>query len=312
MSSDLFDPGVWDFTIGIQNISTSKNDVWVALSSVWKLGANQLPASFLESISLMDEAAADARIVEPTTAGQGFWMRLDPGASADVSFHVTLGQSAFLYLSLLDDVGRSYLVTHGATLVGERTNSGQGTTYKSKVWRITNTTGGSPDTHLACVQGICTRVPGSDPDSCSPEGSACVVVSPPPSPPPNVGLPPPLVLETCILPTPSLNFIQLMTDLISYLSCILKNIILYLEWIVTTLAYLVPKALELLVYILTLQWLTDFISQFFAQLDIWLSAKFGIDPSLPFFEELVRKALNWIGGALDAAAENRMKIRGWK
>lgn len=119
------------------------------------------------------------------------------------------------------------------------------------------------------------------------------------------------ILESCTIPTFSYNFYVMISGLISYLACNIRNMILQLEWIVSTLASLVPQILAFLVYVLSLQWLKDFIFQFFAQLDIWISNKFGIDPALPFWEELIKKALTWIGLSLDTSAENRMRERKW-
>ena len=129
--------------------------------------------------------------------------------------------------------------------------------------------------------------------------------------PPGETLPPSPVLDACVLPELSWNFVEVVRQAVSYISCNLQNLILQVNWMISALAALIPQLLAGIAYFLSLKWITDWIQAFFTQLDIWFSLKFGIDPALPFWDELVKKTLTWISGALDAAAEERIKIRKW-
>ncbi len=127
----------------------------------------------------------------------------------------------------------------------------------------------------------------------------------PPSPTPAPATGP--VLYECVFPSLQWNLMQVLSDLVAWIGCILHNIIAQLDWIIQSLATLIPQLLAFLTYVVTLKWLTDFLAQFFDRLDTWLSAKFGIDKDKPFFDELLRKALDIVGGAIDDAARNSMK-----
>jgi hypothetical protein len=117
-----------------------------------------------------------------------------------------------------------------------------------------------------------------------------------------VVLPPPPVLDACVLPELSWNFIEVVRQAVLYISCNLGNLIVQVSWLVSVLAALIPQILAAITYFLSLKWITDWIQAFFDRLDIWISAKFGIDPTLPFFEELVKKAIGWLSEGLNEAA----------
>jgi hypothetical protein len=128
------------------------------------------------------------------------------------------------------------------------------------------------------------------------------LLSVPPVAPPSNTLPPPPVLDACVLPELSWNFIEVVRQAVTYISCNLGNLIVQVSWLVSALAALIPQLLSGIAYFLALKWITDWIQAFFDRLDIWISAKFGIDPTLPFFEELMKKAIGWLSGGIDEAA----------
>lgn len=131
-------------------------------------------------------------------------------------------------------------------------------------------------------------------------------------PPGDTGdMPPPPVLEICVFPTLSLNLIAVLADLAKWIMCTILNILKQLIWFGQVIVYLVPKIVEFLVYVVTLKWIVDGVKGFFDALDVWVSVKFGIDPDLPFWDELVKKTLKWIADIIDAAANNRILIRKW-
>ncbi len=70
----------------------------------------------------------------------------------------------------------------------------------------------------------------------------------------------------------------------------------------SALAGMIPQLIAVLGYVLSLRWIADWTRAFFSALDTWLSTKLGIDPALPFFEELMKKMWGWLSADLDAAA----------
>lgn len=129
----------------------------------------------------------------------------------------------------------------------------------------------------------------------------------PPVAPPNNKLPPPPVLDACVLPELSWNFIEVVRQAVIFISCNLGNLIVQVSWLVSALAALIPQLLAGIAYFLSLKWIIDWIQAFFDRLDIWISAKFGIDPALPFWEELVKKAIGWLGGGIDEASRKAIQ-----
>ena len=116
----------------------------------------------------------------------------------------------------------------------------------------------------------------------------------------------------CVFPTLSWNLISVLTALIQWIGCILHNIITILQWFVDWILQFPDHLDAWISRLFDVDPSLPFFDEVLKKIDIWISGKFGVDPALPFWEELVKKALTWIGGALDAAAEERMRIRGWK
>ncbi len=137
--------------------------------------------------------------------------------------------------------------------------------------------------------------------------------APAPAPAPAPEIPPAPTLTSCTIPSFSWNLYEMLKALISYLQCTLNNIIAQLEWIISVLVSLIPQLLAFLVYVLTLQWIADFLAKFFDQLDTWLSGKFGIDKDKPFFEELLKKVFayftGWLGALVDDDLQNTGRIK---
>lgn len=94
-------------------------------------------------------------------------------------------------------------------------------------------------------------------------------------------IPPPPLLEECIFPELSWNLIEVLKKLIKWVVCHIKQII-------TLSVYLVYRLYDVVVYILNLP----------DHLDKWVSRLFGIDPALPFFDELMKKIDAWISNKL--------------
>jgi hypothetical protein len=137
----------------------------------------------------------------------------------------------------------------------------------------------------------------------------------PPGPPtvvPPVGVIPPLpVLDACVLPELSWNFIEVVRQAIVYIACNLNNLIIQVNWLISALAALIPQLLAGIAYFLSLKWITNWIQAFFAQLDIWISAKFGIDPNLPFLDELMKKIMTWFFSILDDRVKDEPPYGKW-
>lgn len=131
---------------------------------------------------------------------------------------------------------------------------------------------------------------------------------PPPVPAPGSEGP---QLSECAFPDILQSGIYFIVDLAKWIGCMIRNIIAILKWVI------------------------DWLLHFSDHLDIWISNLFGIDPALPFFDELwkkidekvstrlgvdpekplldelVKKAIEWLLSSLDAAAEQEKKDRGY-
>ena len=178
-------------------------------------------------------------------------------------------------------------------------------------------------TQYTILEGISTDVPGGKLtvyDTSVIGAKVCMELTPvppaePPAPPPPApplgGIPPAPVLNTCVFPELSWNFVEVVQQSVTYISCNLANLLLQVGWIVSALVALIPQLIDGIAYFLSLKWINDGVQAFFIRWDIWWSNKFGIDPNLPFFDELVKKALARISSTLDDAAEKRMRERKW-
>lgn len=77
-------------------------------------------------------------------------------------------------------------------------------------------------------------------------------------------------LQDCVFPTLQWNLIQVLSDLIEWIGCILHNIITILQWVI------------------------DWLLHFHDHLDAWASRLFGVDPALPFWDELEKKLIKML------------------
>lgn len=132
---------------------------------------------------------------------------------------------------------------------------------------------------------------------------------PTPMQPPTIDAGPQLF--ECTFPPLSWNLVSLLSSLFEWIGCMLHNIIAILKWLADWLLHFTDHLDAWISRLFGVDPSLPFFDEIMKKIDIWISGKFGIDPALPFWEELVKKALGWIAGALDAAAENRRKDRGW-
>lgn len=234
--------------------------------------------SFFEFYSVPDQAEADRLATADQQAHILYIAHLLPGETTDITYIFTISQSTYIYICFSTQEGNSVDVLSGAAYVGTRSWGG---VEQGKVWRIVNPSSPTP------------------------------TPTPTPPPTPGAGLPPPPTLESCVLPELSWNFIEVVRQAVLYVSCNISNLVLQVDWMISALAALIPQLLSLLVYVLSLKWLEDWVKRFFTELDIWLSNKFGIDPALPFFDELMKKTFGWFFSLLDSMADEDSKKRGW-
>ena len=129
-------------------------------------------------------------------------------------------------------------------------------------------------------------------------------------PEPTPGEQGPQIVE-CLFPELSLNFISVMSGLASWLGCMIRNLITLIQWIVDWALHFSDHLDAWISRLFGVDPSLPFFDEVLKKIDIWISGKFGVDPALPFWDELVKKALTWIGLSLDTAAENRIRDRKW-
>lgn len=137
---------------------------------------------------------------------------------------------------------------------------------------------------------------------CAPESTETPTT--PPVPPETD--PGPQIID-CVFPTLSLNFISVMSGLASWIGCILHNIITILKWLVDWILHFPDHLDAWISRLFGVDPALPFFDEVLKKIDIWISGKFGVDPALPFWEELVKKAIGWLGGGIDEASRKAIQ-----
>lgn len=109
-------------------------------------------------------------------------------------------------------------------------------------------------------------------------------------------------LSECVFPELSLNFIAVMSGLASWLGCMVRNIIVLIQWIVDWILHFGDHLDAWISRLFGVDPSLPFFDEVMKKIDVWISGKFGVDPDLPFWEELIKKAIGWLSDALDEAS----------
>ncbi len=232
------------------------------------------PEKLISDVSLLDQSAADAVILQPQDCTVDSCFDLRPGEFKDISFEFNLTQSAFLYIMLQKYHNTVwYIIEAGATFVGWKAGPTGG--ILGSVWRLT------------------------------PDVAAAPISTPPPTPIPSPGL----ELTECVFPTLQWNLIQVLSDLVEWIGCILHNIITILQWIVDWFLHFPDHLDEWVSRLFGFDPAGNFWEQLRHDIDVRVSTRLGVDPDKPLLEEIVRKTFGWIFDSADAAS--REKLRKW-
>ncbi len=103
----------------------------------------------------------------------------------------------------------------------------------------------------------------------------------------------------------------MLSGFFAWIGCLINNLYLQVVWIAESLAALIPQILEFVTYVISLKWLTDFIAAFFEKLDSWVSELFGVDPDLPFFDQVMQGVVDWLLAPFNDAAKRRIEEKKW-
>lgn len=137
-------------------------------------------------------------------------------------------------------------------------------------------------------------------------------ISVPPPPPP----PPPPLLSDCKFPELSWNLIEVLSQLVKWIGCLLNQVISLMGSVIASLAGIADYLLHLPDHLD--EWVSrlfgidpalPFFPELMRKIDLYVSARFGVDPEKPIIDELAKKVMSWLLSLLDTAAENEKRGR---
>ncbi len=136
--------------------------------------------------------------------------------------------------------------------------------------------------------------------------------TPSPGPTPTPTPSPGPVIEDCVFPTLQWNLIQVLSDLIEWIGCILHNIITILQWVIDWFLHFSDHLDAWISGLFGFDPAGNFWEQLSHDIDVRVSNRLGVDPDKPLLDEIARKLLEWFFTILDAKADEDLQNRGWK
>ncbi len=233
---------------------------------------NQL-AAYIQRISAADQDLADIQALVSRNFALSLIGTIPLSGTLIKNWQIILTAPAYLYVYLLK-TGHLTTLTSGGAYIGDVSATNSGKTFS--VYRITN--------------------PNAPPDTTQPPPGT----TPPPATTPGP-VPGPQIIE-CVFPALQWNLIQVLSDLVQWIGCILHNIITILNWFVDWILHFPDHLDAWISRLFGVDPALPFFDEVMKKIDIWISNKFGVDPEKPLWEELVKKAIGWLSDDLDEAA----------